>query len=124
MSVVKREFKTAYISITEDELNKYNSKTGDTEGLVNYALSIDGIVFACLFTDRGGVVKISFRSIGDFNVNKFARDHFSGGGHNNAAGGSTNTTLTKTIDYFERLLPEYQNELNEVYSNEQELCNC
>lgn len=122
--VVKREFKTAYISITEDELKRFNSKTGDTEGLVNYALSIDGIVFAALFTDRGGIVKISFRSIGKFNVNFFAREHFSGGGHNNAAGGATYISLEETIQNFENLLTQYQSELNDVYTKEQELCNC
>lgn len=122
--VVKREYKTAYISITEEELKRYNSKTGDTEGLVNYALSIDGIVFAALFTDRGGIVKISFRSIGEFNVNTFARENFEGGGHNNAAGGATHISLKETIDNFEALLPDYKSELVNVYAKEQELCNC
>ena len=121
--VVKRDLKTAYISITEEELKRFNSKTGDTEGLVNYALSIDGIVFACLFTDRGGIIKISFRSIGEFNVNKFARDHFDGGGHNNAAGGATHISLEETIKMFENLLPSYKDELNSVYSNEKILSN-
>lgn len=121
--IVNKEHKTAYITITQDELKRFNSKTGDTEGLVNYALSIDGIVFAALFTDRGGIVKISFRSIGDFNVNQFSREHFSGGGHNNAAGGATHTTLNETISYFEGLLPLYKAKLNNVYSKEQELCN-
>ena len=121
--VVKRAFKTAYIHITEDELKRFNSKTGDTEGLVNYALSIDGIVFAVLFTDRGGIVKISFRSIGDFNVNLFAREHFSGGGHNNAAGGATHISLVETVDYFENLLPLYKADLVDVYDKEKELCN-
>jgi len=121
--IVKTEFKTAYITITEEELKRFNSKTGDTEGLVNYALSIDGIVFACLMTDRGGIVKMSFRSIGDFNVNKFAREHFNGGGHNNAAGGATHVTLEETLEKFESLLPAYKENLIDVYTKEQELCN-
>ena len=122
--VVKKEFKTAFIHITQEELQRFHSKTGDTEGLVNYALSIDGIVFAALFTDRGGIIKISFRSIGDFNVNKFARDHFNGGGHNNAAGGATHITLQDTVANFESLLPQYKSVLNDVFSKEKELCNC
>lgn len=122
--VVKREYKTAYISISEDELKRYNSQTGDTEGLVNYALSIDGIVFAALLTDRGGIVKMSFRSIGAFDVNKFARKHFDGGGHKNAAGGATHQSLEQTVATFEQLLPKYNDELNNVYNKEKELCNC
>ncbi|MCC9137082.1 bifunctional oligoribonuclease/PAP phosphatase NrnA [Pontibacter silvestris] len=110
--VVLREYSTAYIAITADELKAYDSKTGDTEGLVNYALSIEGIVFAALIIDRVQAVKMSFRSVGDFSVNEFAREHFSGGGHKNAAGGISMDTLENTVTKFESLLPLYKEKLH------------
>ncbi|MBF9251799.1 bifunctional oligoribonuclease/PAP phosphatase NrnA [Pontibacter sp. 172403-2] len=109
--VVLHEYNTAYIAITKEELKAYDSKTGDTEGLVNYALSIEGIVFAALIIDRSEAVKMSFRSVGDFSVNEFAREHFNGGGHKNAAGGMSLDSLEATIDKFERLLPLYKDQL-------------
>ena len=109
--IVRREFNTAYIAITKDELKQYESKTGDTEGLVNYALSIEGIVFAAVFIDRGPAVKISFRSVGDFSVSDFSRDNFEGGGHHNAAGGISYQPLDATVTRFLDLLPQYQEAL-------------
>jgi len=109
--VVNREFNTAYIAITRDELRAYDSKTGDTEGLVNYALSIEGIVFAAIFIDRGSAVKISFRSVGDFSVSDFSRQHFEGGGHHNAAGGISYQPLGPTVERFLGLLPQYKEQL-------------
>jgi phosphoesterase RecJ-like protein len=112
--VVVHEYNTAYIAITADELKAYNSKTGDTEGLVNYALSIDGIVFAALIIDRGQAVKMSFRSVGDFSANEFARAHFNGGGHKNAAGGISMEPLEATVRKFESLLPLYKDQLQQA----------
>ncbi|SFG93872.1 DHH family phosphoesterase [Pontibacter chinhatensis] len=109
--VVLPEYRTAYFAITADELKAYDSKTGDTEGLVNYALSIEGIVFAALIIDRTQAVKMSFRSVGDFSVNDFAREHFNGGGHKNAAGGMSIDTLENTVARFESLLPLYKDQL-------------
>ncbi|WP_242920967.1 DHH family phosphoesterase [Pontibacter liquoris] len=109
--VVLPEYKTAYIAITKEELKAYDSKTGDTEGLVNYALSIEGIVFAALIIDRSEMVKMSFRSVGNFSANEFARDHFNGGGHKNAAGGMSLDSLEATVAKFESLLPLYQDKL-------------
>ncbi|MGI4742377.1 MAG: DHH family phosphoesterase [Janthinobacterium lividum] len=109
--VVNREFNTAYIAVTQQELRDYESKTGDTEGLVNYALSIEGIVFAAVFIDRGSAVKISFRSVGDFSVSDFSRNHFEGGGHHNASGGVSNEPLDTTVTRFLGLLPTYQAQL-------------
>ncbi|QMU27054.1 DHH family phosphoesterase [Adhaeribacter radiodurans] len=108
---VLREFRTAYIAITADELKHYDSKTGDTEGLVNFALSIEGVVFAALIIDRSNAVKMSFRSVGDFSVNDFARKHFQGGGHRNAAGGISYDSLTDTVAKFLQTLPEYKDQL-------------
>lgn len=109
--VVNREFNTAYIAITQDELRQYQSKTGDTEGLVNYALSIEGIVFAAVFIDRGPAVKISFRSVGSFSVSDFSRRYFEGGGHHNAAGGISHDSLEATVARFLRLLPDHKEQL-------------
>jgi phosphoesterase RecJ-like protein len=109
--VVRREFNTAYIAVTQQELRDYESKTGDTEGLVNYALSIEGIVFAAVFIDRGSAVKISFRSVGDFSVSDFSRNHFEGGGHHNASGGVSHESLDATVERFIGLLPSYQAQL-------------
>lgn len=110
--VVMEEFNTAYFAISSEELAKYDSRTGDTEGLVNYALSIENIVMAAVIIDRPESIKISFRSVGTFPVNEFAKEHFEGGGHKNAAGGKSNLNLVETIKKFERLLPLYKNQLN------------
>ena len=111
---VLREYKTAFIAISAQELKDYDSKTGDTEGLVNFALSIEGVVFAALLIDRSEAVKMSFRSVGDFSVNDFARKHFNGGGHRNAAGGISHLSLEETTQKLVGLLPLYQNELNQT----------
>ena len=111
--VIQRESHTAYFAITTQELEEFHTKTGDTEGLVNYALSVEGVLFAAIMIDRGDMVKMSFRSVGDFNVNEFARKHFDGGGHRNAAGGKSNLSLEDTVQKFVSLLPEYK-ELSET----------
>jgi bifunctional oligoribonuclease and PAP phosphatase NrnA len=109
--VVLREFNTAYFAISAEELKAYNSKTGDTEGLVNYALSIEGIIFAALIIERTNVVKMSFRSVGNFSVSDFSRENFNGGGHKNAAGGMSAESLDATVEKFKNLLPLYQDQL-------------
>ncbi len=100
------ELKTAYISLSQKELDEFHYVKGDTEGIVNYGLTIKGINFAAIFIENRDekIVKISFRSQGAFDVNQFARDHFSGGGHINAAGGKSEETLAKTIEKFESLI--------------------
>jgi phosphoesterase RecJ-like protein len=113
------ELRTAYFVISAEDLKKYNSQTGDTEGLVNYALSIEGIIFAAVIIERSDAVKMSFRSIGDFSVNTFARQHFEGGGHKNAAGGISTESIGDTVARFTALLKEYEKELTtttEVYA--------
>lgn len=101
------EHRTGLIHVDRAELERFRVRTGDTEGLVNYPLSIQGIVFACLIVDRTNLVKLSFRSKGDVNVDAFARAHFSGGGHKNASGGASNDSLEKTVQRFIGLLPEF-----------------
>lgn len=105
------EYNTAYFAITAEELKQFKSRTGDTEGLVNYALSIEGVVLAALIIDRTEAVKISFRSIGSFSVNTFARENFQGGGHKNAAGGKSDLSLEETVEKFLKLLPKYKEQL-------------
>nr|WKN39506.1 bifunctional oligoribonuclease/PAP phosphatase NrnA [Tunicatimonas sp. TK19036] len=109
--VVMEEYKTAYFAITAEDLRKFKSRTGDTEGLVNYALSIKGINMAAIIIDRTDVVKLSFRSVGDFAVNDLAAKHFEGGGHKNAAGGVSRVSLEETLQKFLKLLPEYKEKL-------------
>ena len=100
--------KTAYITLSQKELDDFGYEKGDTEGIVNYGLSIKGIHFAAIFIEHTDekIIKISFRSQGDFDVNLFARSHFNGGGHMNAAGGKSNETLEKTIEKFIHLVAE------------------
>ncbi|SHM37285.1 phosphoesterase RecJ domain-containing protein [Cyclobacterium lianum] len=100
------ELNTAYFGVSKKDLRKYQSQTGDTEGLVNYALSLDGIKIAALFTERKDGVKISFRSSEDVAVNKFAATFFNGGGHKNASGGISKLSLEETINRFEKLVKE------------------
>lgn len=109
--VVLPEFNTAYITLTQAELDRYNFQPGDTEGLVNFPLMVKGIVFCVLFMERDDNVKLSLRSKGRFSVNRFARDHFNGGGHDNAAGGKSPLSMNDVIVQFESLLPQYKNQL-------------
>ncbi|WBL23500.1 DHH family phosphoesterase [Zunongwangia sp. HRR-M8] len=110
---VNRQYRTAYITMSQEELDANNFRKGDTEGFVNYGLSLDGIIFAAIFIEnkQEGIIKISFRSKGDFSVNTFARTHFNGGGHNNAAGGRSDENMNDTIVKFNSLLPDYKEQL-------------
>jgi phosphoesterase RecJ-like protein len=94
------EYNTALIAISKKDLLRFQVKTGDTEGLVNYPLSIQGIKMAALVIDRDEERKWSFRSKGEFNVNAFAKQYFNGGGHYNASGGRSSDSLEKTVDHF------------------------
>ncbi len=109
------EYNTAYITISQKELDQNNFKKGDTEGFVNLGLSINGIKFAVIFIENKGesIIKISFRSKGEFSVNEFSRNHFDGGGHHNAAGGRSYLSLPKTVEKFISILPSYKNVLNQ-----------
>ena len=100
------EYKTAFITLSQNELDTFHYKKGDTEGIVNYGLTIKGIHFAAIFIEHKeeNIIKISFRSQGSFDVNQFAREHFSGGGHVNAAGGKSYESMKATITKFEDLI--------------------
>lgn len=111
------EYKTAFITLTDEEKKRFDFQKGDTEGVVNYALSLKGIVFGVIFIEdkEQQIIKISFRSKGSFSVNEFARKYFNGGGHDNAAGGKSLSTLDETVKKFVELLPEYQEQLMNSY---------
>ena len=108
------EYRTAYITLSQEELNRYHFKKGDTEGVVNYALSVEGVHFAIIFIEQAseGIVKISLRSKGTFDVNTLSRNHFNGGGHVNAAGGRSEDSLEETVAKFISILPHYKKDLN------------
>jgi phosphoesterase RecJ-like protein len=101
------DYPIAIMSINEEELNRFNFKKGDTDGLVNVALSIEGIKIAAFFAEKDGQVKISFRSKGDCFVNVLAMENFEGGGHKYAAGGISFQPMGKTIELFKSLIPKY-----------------
>jgi phosphoesterase RecJ-like protein len=100
------EYNTALIAIAKNDLLKFDIKTGDTEGLVNYPLTIQGIKLAAIVIDRDEERKWSFRSKGAFDTNSFARAYFNGGGHYNASGGKSNDSLDKTIQKFKHAIKE------------------
>lgn len=108
------EHKTAYITLSQQELRDLDYKKGDTEGFVNYALSLDKTVLAAIFIEdkKQGIIKISLRSKGGFSVNEMSRAHFEGGGHTNAAGGKSDTSLESTVEKFISILPSYSKALN------------
>lgn len=108
------EYRAAVISITKAELEKFNFQPGDTEGFVNYPLSIKNIVFSAIFIEKDGHVKASFRSKGNFPANSFSSNHFKGGGHLNAAGGESELSFKETLLKFTQLLPAYKHQLLET----------
>ncbi|MGI6343377.1 MAG: DHH family phosphoesterase [Bacteroidales bacterium] len=111
------KYNTAYIWLSRDDLKRHEYKQGDTEGLVNYSLSIKGVCLGVLFIERDDRVKISFRSKGDLSVNDIASKYFGGGGHKNASGGDSYKSLEETIKDFEDLLPLLENEIKTALSN-------
>jgi phosphoesterase RecJ-like protein len=102
------DYNVAIISLSKGELVKYNYKKGDTDSLANLILSIKGMKAAIVFTERDGIMKISFRSKGAENpVNVLAKEHFNGGGHANASGGMSDLTETETLEKLKKLIPQY-----------------
>lgn len=104
------DYATAIISLSKSELESFDYQVGDTEGIVNYPLSLEKIKMSVLVTERQDQIRLSFRSKGDFSVHELANKHFKGGGHTNAAGGTTTDTLEETVQLLKSVLPEY-NEL-------------
>ncbi len=110
--LVWHKLHTAVIYLTKSDLKRFNYRVGDTEGVVNYPLSMENINLSILITEKEKKIKLSFRSKGNFNVNLLARNGFNGGGHKNAAGGHTFTTVEKTLDDLKTVLEMHKEELN------------
>lgn len=109
------DYHTAYITITKEEYRRFKIQQGDTEGLVNYGLTVEGIKLSSIFIQKGDHVKASFRSIGNFSAAKIASKYFNGGGHKNAAGGILlKTNITKALKLFLEVLPEYKNNIKNI----------
>jgi len=106
------EHRTVILYLDQGEMDRFNFQKGDTEGFVNYGLSIKGIVFSAFIREKEGKVRMSLRSKGDFSVNEFARAHYEGGGHTNAAGGKSDLSLEETVEQLASLLPQYNKALN------------
>ena len=107
-----KENNSAIISLTAEELERFNFQKGDTEGVVNYALTIEDVIFAVFIAEKEGMVKLSLRSKGDFKVNEIAKKYFNGGGHMNAAGGISDVSVEKTIEILKKIFEEYKIQLN------------
>ena len=107
-------FHTAYISLSEEELNRFNHRKGDTEGFVNIPFAVKGVRFTALFVEKKDRIKVSFRSRGNFPVNLLASDYYHGGGHINAAGGDSFDSMEATLSKFKSLLPEYSKWLKDA----------
>ena len=105
------EFNTAYFVLNRNDLKRFKYKKGDTEGLVNYALSIKNVNFASIIIEEKELIKFSFRSVGRFSVNDCAKNHFNGGGHKNAAGGRLDENLDVALSKFLKLVRENKQKL-------------
>lgn len=110
--LVWRDLHTAVIYLDKNDLDKFNYQVGDTEGIVNYPLSMDGVNMSVLLTERDRLIRMSFRSKGEFSVNNLAAAHFDGGGHKNAAGGTSVLSVTETIDKLKEVVRNYQEDLD------------
>lgn len=109
---VWNKYHAALIYLTKEDLKKYNYQIGDVEGVVNFPLMMDNVNVSVLLTEKDSQIRMSFRSKGEFSVNELARKHFNGGGHRNAAGGRNHLTMKQTIDLVEKVLSEYEKELD------------
>ena len=110
--LIFKENNAAIISLNQEELNDFRYRDGDTEGIVNYPLSINNIFLAVFIIEKDGLVKLSLRSKGNFKVNDIAKKYFRGGGHNNAAGGISDVSIKETIDNLKKIFIKYKDQLN------------
>ncbi len=114
--LVWNDLHTAVIYLSKEDLKRFDYQVGDTEGLVNYGLSMENINLAVLLTEKDNQIRISFRSKGDFSVNRLARDFFDGGGHINASGGNSKIGMNDTIDKLKEVLLQFKEELDYTVS--------
>lgn len=103
---------TAIIALDKSDLERFDYQPGDTEGVVNFPLSMDKIKMSVLVTERQDQIRLSFRSKGDFSVHELAQKHFKGGGHTNAAGGTLTCSFDEAVAKLKSVLPEYKDLLN------------
>jgi phosphoesterase RecJ-like protein len=108
---IYQKYRTALIWLSIEELKRFDFHPGDTEGFVNYPLSVKGIVFTAFFMEKHDHIKISFRSKGSFSTNDFSGAHFNGGGHRNASGGEIKLSMKEAMVLFRSLLPKYEEQL-------------
>ena len=108
------EFSTAIIALNKSDLDRFNYQVGDTEGVVNFPLSMKKIKMAVLVTERQDQIRLSFRSKGSFSVHELANKHFKGGGHTNAAGGTLTCTFEEAVALLKSVLPEYKEKLDQA----------
>jgi len=110
------EYRTAFMYLKREDLLENGFQKGDTEGFVNFGLSVENYIFSVIFIEDTvhNFIKISLRSKGDFDVNELSRKYFNGGGHMNAAGGRSDLNMEETIQFFQSILPEYQENLLKV----------
>ena len=104
---VWHEYGTAMIYLDKDDYTAFDIQRGDTEGIVNQMLMMDGIEMAAFITEQPSIIKISLRSKGDISVQQIAMTHFKGGGHKNASGGAVYARLEDVVDRFKRIIPNY-----------------
>ncbi len=97
----------AYMSLMEGEMRRFDFQQGDSEGFVNYALTIKKVHMSAIFIAQRKFIRVSLRSRGDVDVNLFARRYFNGGGHHNAAGGKSFVSMRETIDHYIRSVEEF-----------------
>lgn len=110
---VVAQYNTALFSVSKEDLLRFNVGTGDTEGLVNYALSVTDIRLAALVIERPDKVKVSLRSVDEVPCNEICSTYFNGGGHKNAAGGSSEESLPAVVQKFKDILPHYKDLLTQ-----------
>ena len=109
---ILEEYNTGIITLNRNDYDRFDIQRGDTEGIVNYLLKLKNVRFAAFITEQPTIVKLSLRSKGDFSVQEIARKHFKGGGHKNASGGSSYSTLRGTVNKLKQILPDYKEQLN------------
>ena len=97
----------AYMSLKEHEMRRFGFQQGDSEGFVNYPLTIKKVKMSAMFIEQHNFIRISLRSRGNIDVNLFARKYFEGGGHKNAAGGKSYDTMEVTLDRYIRAVEEW-----------------
>jgi phosphoesterase RecJ-like protein len=115
---VNPDYHSALLYLSKEDQNQFKFNKGDTEGFVNYPLSIKGVIFSTFIREDEGIIKLSFRSQKDFPCNKFATEFFNGGGHLNASGGEFKGTFNEAINIYNNGIKKYEKILKEAIKGE------